>query len=502
VNRIFNGLPHAVVAWGVLAVGGVYPWAYYPLLALAFLSGAWELWRGRQCPGTAAPRAGIALGLLVCATALQLVPVPSFVRDALSPATGSILSQYSIGYGTAAAPAMHAFSVDPRATRLALIFIIALGTFMVGLIVRYEQRTTEDLGITVTVVGAVVAIAALVQRASGTEKIYGVWQPYVLTSVPFGPFVNRNHFAGWMLMALPFIVGSGVSGMRSGRKNAGVRATLVWLGSRDASWLALVAGVAAVMGVALALTLSRSGAATMVLILTVAFADVALRGTRRSRSAAACAAVLVVLVVGWGGTPALAARFADVSRGVQGRIAVWHDAIRVVRAFPLTGTGLNTYGAAMLFYQHADPATHYAQAHNDYLQLAAEGGLLVGVPALLVLIALGGAVAAAIERWGVDAARAGALFGLAGILLQESADFSLQIPANAVLFCALCAAAAGRKARADVPGGRTTVSGTGRPRGYNVSKDPHSRHGIRLKDDPRFAGIDFGRLDSDDLDRR
>src|SRR5207237_8066622 len=111
----------------------------------------------------------------------------------------------------------------------------------------------------------------------------------------------------------------------------------------------------------------------------------ALRSTRR-RMAIAYAVFFLLVAFGWGGTSQLAARFAEANNSVRNRLAIWQDAVRVAQAFPMAGTGLNTYGTAMLFFQRADPANHYTRAHNDYLQLAAEGGVLVGIPALLLVV--------------------------------------------------------------------------------------------------------------------
>jgi O-antigen ligase len=102
----------------------------------------------------------------------------------------------------------------------------------------------------------------------------------------------------------------------------------------------------------------------------------------------------------------------------------------------------------MLAYQTADLNQHYEEAHNDYLQVAAEGGLLVGVPALLLI------VVAAYQVWRrfrerADTVttfwlRAGAVAGLLTIALQEATEFSLQMPGNAALFCVLAAIAVHR----------------------------------------------------------
>jgi hypothetical protein len=439
LNRLFNFLPCIAVAWGVLALGGVHPWAYYPLLGMTLASGVYEVWHARDRLHAASVR-GIAgaLALIAAAASLQLLPLPTSVREAISPATDRLLGEYAVGY---AASAMRPLSIDPGATVIALIFLVSLGTFFVGLIVRSSRRGIDDVVLTVTVVGAVIAIAALVQRASGTERVYGVWEPLLPTAVPYGPFVNRNHFAGWMLMALPFVLASGVAQLRadSGRRDA--RGTLVWLGSPQASWVLLAWGVSIVMGLALVLSLSRSGIATMALAACMLCGALVVTRSRRRRIAVVYTGIFLAVAFGWGGTQALSERFGEASHSVRARAAVWNDAVGVVRAFPVAGTGLNTYGTSMLFFQRADPANHYAQAHNDYLQLAAEGGLLIGIPALLLLAAVGRGMFDQLTRGAVEPTRVGAIVGVAAVLLQEMTDFSLQMPGNAVLFCVLCAAA-------------------------------------------------------------
>src|SRR5204862_179410 len=70
---------------------------------------------------------------------------------------------------------------------------------------------------------------------------------------------------------------------------------------------------------------------------------------------------------------------------LDARRGAWTDALDVSARFPLTGTGLNTYGVATILYQRHDLEHHYEQAHNDYLQLMAEGGVLLAVPAALCL---------------------------------------------------------------------------------------------------------------------
>jgi O-antigen ligase len=155
--------------------------------------------------------------------------------------------------------------------------------------------------------------------------------------------------------------------------------------------------------------------------------------------------LLVVFVSGWVGVDAIGSRFASADWSeLNGRRGPWADAAGIFLKFPLTGTGLNTYGVATLFYQQHDLAGHYAQAHNDYLQFAAEGGLLLTIPAALTACAF---IVAVRRRFVEETSvrtywlRVGAVTGLTAIALQETVEFSLQMPGNAALFAVVCAIA-------------------------------------------------------------
>ena len=139
----------------------------------------------------------------------------------------------------------------------------------------------------------------------------------------------------------------------------------------------------------------------------------------------------------------LAGRFAEALERGNDRTEIWRQTLPIVRDFALTGTGEGTFSRAMLVYQEGDRQLLFNHAHNQYLQIAAEGGLLVGVPALCAGLAL---VTVLFRRLrGDDTAlfwiRAGATAGLVGVAVQSLWETGLRMPANGVLF-AVCAALA------------------------------------------------------------
>ena len=435
---LLTGAIGCVLAWGALAFGCNYPWAYTPLGIGAALTGIAML---------ATRRATLPLGIvagLACvavATVVQLVPVPSDWLRVLSPAGDSVLREYQLGY---AMGTWGRISIAPDATLTGLALFAAFSLFMIGVGCSLSGATARRAAGAIVLLGVAVAVIGIVQRATFTGKIYGFWEPQMGGSV-FGPFVNRNHFAGWMLMAVPLAAGTSAAlvsrGMRGVR--AGWRNRILWISSPEANQAILVGAAALLMALSLVLTMSRSG----MLALAVAIFVMTCAAVRRHRTSVhrtvhvGYLAALVVLVVFWVGADAIAARFeADSTVTLSGRFPIWHDTLAIARDFWLTGTGLNTYGVATLFYQTSVPQAHLREAHSDYLQLAAEGGLLLGIPVLLTVMAF---VAHVRRRFRDDEGstywiRAGAVTGIVAIAVQSIAEFSLQMPGNAVLFAALC----------------------------------------------------------------
>ena len=99
----------------------------------------------------------------------------------------------------------------------------------------------------------------------------------------------------------------------------------------------------------------------------------------------------------------------------------------------------------MLRYQEFEPSTRTLEAHNDYLQLVAEGGALLAIPAIAALFVLAREIRRRFREGRDDQTtywlRVGAATGLVAIGLQEIVEFSLQIPGIAALFAVVAAIA-------------------------------------------------------------
>jgi hypothetical protein len=344
----------------------------------------------------------------------------------------------------------HPLSIDPPKTWLGLALLAGFGFMLLGLARGIGGRDLRVFAQGIVTLGVLMSMIAIIQKALWNGKVYGFWEPINKGAVAFGPFINRNHFAGWMLLALPVAVGYFASQVAKGMVGVkpGWRNRIIWFSTPDASRAILTGFGILVMGLALTLTLSRSGIACFLLAMLLSGFNVLRRQTTttKGRLLSTYLALVFVAAIAWAGIDAVGARFADVDWKLGGRAGAWEDAWRIHESFPWFGTGLNTYGSATLLLQQFEKATaHYVEAHNDYLQLLVEGGWLVTVPAL-VLIGLFAREVRRRFREGRDDRtgywiRLGAVTGIVAIAFQEIVEFSLQMPGNAALFTVLCAIA-------------------------------------------------------------
>ena len=161
---------------------------------------------------------------------------------------------------------------------------------------------------------------------------------------------------------------------------------------------------------------------------------------------AAICLVAVALIAFLTSGSAVMSRFASTSWVTgEGRFAAWQDTWQIVRDFGVTGTGFNTYAVAMLHYQTVSGMGTFIEAHNDYLQLAAEGGWLLGLPVLLLTVTLAVEIRRRFRQGADDTrtywVRVGAVIGITAIAFQSLVEFTLQIPGAAVMFVTLLAIA-------------------------------------------------------------
>ena len=440
------------VAWGTLAFGAVYAWAYWPLAIACAGVGVWGFVRARGWRSGRTRMLLWALAIVAAVMLLQLVPLPIGVMKALSPNADRFLAQFNLGYAFQP-PSLHPLSVVPRETIVTLTLFLAFGVLLAGVSTALGRADASRVVLPLALFGVVVSVIGVVNRGLNGDSvhatIYGFWHPEQ-ASQPFPPFVDPNHYAGWMVLAIAPVLGylGGLIEISWERSRRRLSSWLLWLARPEAGRLALLGLCAMTMATALVLTGSRSGVVSLAAVLAV----MAFRAVRRSErlmpkiAATAAAAAVLIGALAWGRSTVLANKVGRLGHdeSIYGRLQVWHDALHIFRDFPVFGAGMGTFADVMVVYQSGARIAAYTQAHNDYLQILAEGGVVMAAAALALIAAIGLGAAYRLRRDGdlvTNWIRYGAVAGLIGIGVQSTVEFSLQMPGVAVLFVVVAALA-------------------------------------------------------------
>ncbi len=356
-----------ILGWSALAFGAVYPWAYIPLLIGCAMAGVigWTRQAGRHNPPLV-----VATVLLIAVVLGQLVPLSNRTLGKFSPATVAFLDRYDVTTLASRSAVLssllgrethgsetraHSISINPSDTAAALVGLLAFVVFLVGTASALTAREMRTLVVGVIGLGLGLGLIAIVQRAASPPGlIYGFWQPYRGGNV-FGPFVNRNHFAGWMLMAVPLALSDvWLHVQRNEGAGSSWRERILTLSSADGSRSILVSLAVFTMALSLVLTVSRSGILCFAIGLGLMGWFVVRSQSKGSRRSVVIGYLLCLGIasVGWAEIDVMTRRMSEIVPASTGRLAIWSDTLRVVKDFPLTGTGLNTFDDAMVKYEN------------------------------------------------------------------------------------------------------------------------------------------------------
>ena len=334
-------------------------------------------------------------------------------------------------------------SLDPYATRLVIVQVASLFVYFAAtLIFTDTPRRLRTLVRTITIFGFLLAMFGLTQSFT-TDGTRVYWFRQLTQSTAFGPFINRHHFAGYMELAIAIPLG------------------LLFTGAVEKQKRVLYAFAAMLMGVALIMTNSRGGIISLgaeILFLAVVGTTARSRnGQRLPRGERARAAMmraglafaLIVALIGgafaFGGSDIFTRLLGTPTAAdpTTGRAHFWSVALDVIKAYPIAGSGLGSFGIIYTRYDSRNGLFRVEQAHNDYLQALSDGGIIGGALGLwfiLVLFRRGFARRETHDhfRRGVVT---GALAGCFAVLVHSFFDFTLHTTANALLFLILAALA-------------------------------------------------------------
>ena len=382
----------ALVVFGVAAHGGVEEWAqafFETCAGLLFL--AWSIWiffnREEQ-------------------------PVLSSLLPPLAALSFIVLGQWFFRW-----------TASPYNTRIELLLLLA--DLIVLFLAVQAFRTLEDWRGFVwfgMVFGFLVSLFAILQHLTSNGKLY--WFREMRSGgLPFGPYVNRNHFAGFAELVLPLAL-----------------VPLVLGRVRRERWPVVALFAVLPIG-ALFLAASRGGIVSFGAELSV-LALVMIQRRELGKQLFAGGAVLLValLLVSWLGIGQILERLSsvqllEVSSGK--RASMRRDTWRIFLDHPFVGTGLGTLQLVYPPYESLYDGKIVNHTHNDYLEVLAETGLFGGICCAWFLGVLMVQSLERLRQFNNSFSGALQLSGFvacSGFLVHSFVDFNLHIPANALLF--------------------------------------------------------------------
>ncbi len=270
--------------------------------------------------------------------------------------------------------------------------------------------------------GFAVSLFGILQHFTFNGKLYWV-RELQFGGIPFGPYVNRNHFAGLMELLIP----------------PGLAIQI--LGAERRDQLPLVTLFTLLPIGALFLAASRGGIISF--FAEVAFLAILIVARRREVKvliAGAMIVTLAVVLVSWLGIGRALDRFAtyqklETSEGR--RVQMVRDSLRIFQDHRILGTGLGTLQEVFPRYESFYDGLIVNHSHNDYVEELAETGAMGGLCGLVFVAFLFGLSWKVLNLQGDPrnfAYHAGALVACLGLLVHAGVDFNFHIPSNALIF--------------------------------------------------------------------
>jgi O-antigen ligase len=419
------------------------------LISLVTSLGAflWDGWRG---PVQLPPRLLLwsLLGLWALA-AFQLIPITPSLHSWLAPGSAAVWHPDLPAAAAVLGPGPHPVSLYPEATCRWLAFATGLVALALAAAPALRERRLQLRASIAVVVGALLVSAyAFVARLAFGDKLFGIWT--VPTVAPFGPFVSKNHFAGYVELAALLAVGLATGLADEARRG---ETWLGWIDSHDrAKWVILAWGAALVLVLAVPVSLSRGG----VVSLTAGLSCFVLLRVWARKGARLSGTHLVPVIAGLGFAAVVfvavlpteardrVLTLAGITSDQSGayRLELWRDSLRLSASSPLVGSGFGAYEEALPRFKTAAGGFRVQHAENDHLEFLAEGGLVGWCPmaalaAFLLRSALRGV------RFGTHrlsrGLTVGALAGTFTLGVHSAVDFNLHLPSNALVSTALVA---------------------------------------------------------------
>lgn len=433
----------SVLLFAPLAFGTTELWSLVTVEVLAgiaavilFISG-WIRREGLyEVPG-AAP-----LLLLLVFMAVQLAPLPSGLVKVIAPASYEAYAPLFAVGGDQWIP----LTIHQRGTLQELLRIGSYALFYCVTVQLLSSHTLLKRTLSAVIwLAATIAFLAIIHQVSSPDTLFWL-RPAPDGTSPFGPWVNPNQYAGFMEMLSPLAIALFLFYKPRVERSESLRERIVAFFTMSGANQHLLYGLAAVVvTMSVFVSLCRGGILTISVAVLIFMLLYNLKRPRQGRGAVAVITCCILVTVSWFGWDTVIAEF---DRGVNaagelrdGRFDIWTDVVRIIAAFCGFGSGFGTFVDIYPSYTTIPAEVIFDHAHNDYLELLTDGGIIgFGLAGWFV-------VAVIRHGWGRIRARRdqyaallgiGALTGILAMLLHSITDFNMHNGADGLYFFFLC----------------------------------------------------------------
>ena len=415
-KRIIEAGLILLLIFSTLAFGSVELWAYTAIELIVLLLVTFTVLRAIPIFKSSIPNPQSAIkypitliSIFVILIFLQTIPLPSEIIRIISPKTYNLYTDLSLD-----SRSFMTISLYPYATRIEILKLLSyIGIFMLTISTINTKEQARRLIKVLIIFGFILSLFGIIQKATWNGKIFW-FRELSMGGDPFGPFVNRNHFAGYVGMIIPLGLGY-----------------LFTINKRDKQ---IVYGfMVMIVSLALFYSASRAGVATFLAGLAL-FAVFMLFKRFKNKGLWAIATFgicLSIYLIYLGIIDPVLERFIKTDISSEQRFLVWKGTWDGFIDFVTFGSGLGTFQYVFPMYKARGITSFYDHAHNDYLEFFLETGI-GGV--LFLILSIQYLISNLLRGKDNYYIMAGLMTSIFVMLLHSILDFNLHIPSNAVLF--------------------------------------------------------------------
>ena len=445
-----------ILIWSVFIFGAVHTYAYTIMnIGIILLFCRYCIQWENQSIRLILPELKINYVLILFSIMIliYIMPLPQSVIKIISPESAKmnqfalspmdVVNHVSIKWGTLAV------TNDPVILAWTQ-YMVYLMFFWGLLIVLGQHKTLNQLCILLITIGAIESLYGLSQTF--VDSGYILWVPKALFKNKHdtcGTFINRNHFAALMTMLMLFSTAysaSQASTTHSSTKNISFKRKLARFFTYEYQWNQKLIGItaASIMGLGIYFSSSRGAViASLPGIMILVAALSSRKNTRKQGVIMILVGMIIVISTVRIGEDRLIHRFNAIQRAMENRMRYFYSTIDLINDYSLLGVGPSNFIHAFPRYQSKkDQQITITHVHNDWLQLVAEMGIL-GLVFVLGMIFL--FIRMILHKYRIRESPSAICLGIVSISVLVSIsvhslfDFPLQLPANMLVFLAICA---------------------------------------------------------------